>query len=100
MYLWTPFPRSLSRQRELNSPLAGRHSKGTFPRIVSNRKLLKMKPDFIGHILEMKAINRLPQECCHAEIGCEALSLTQQHSQEVRNRTRASKQGMERKSFH
>lgn len=97
IYPWASFLRSLSRQRELNSPLAGRHSKGTFPRIVSNRKLLKMKPDFIGHILERKAINRLPQECCHAEIGREALSLAQQHSQEVRNRT---KQSMERKSFH
>lgn len=86
-YLQAPFLLSLIRQRGLNSPLAGRHSKGTFPRIVSNRELLKMRPDFTGHILEMKAINRFPQECYHAEIGYEAGSLAQQHSQEVRNRT-------------
>lgn len=49
---------SLRRWRELNRPLAGRQSKGTFPRIVSNRTLLKMRLEFIGHILEMETINR------------------------------------------
>lgn len=81
-----PFLLSLSRWRELSSPLAGRYSKGNFPRIVSNRELLKMRTDFTGHILETKTNNRFLQECCHAEIGCKASSLTQQHSQEVRNR--------------
>lgn len=50
-----PSPR---RQRGLSRPLAGRQSKGTFPRIVSNRTLLKMRLDFTGHVLETKTINR------------------------------------------
>lgn len=70
---------SLRRWRGLNRPLAGRQSKGTFPRIVSNRTLLKMRLDFTGHILEMKAINRFLQDCCHTEKGH-----ARQHSQEVR----------------
>lgn len=39
---------SLYRERESNHPPAGRHPKGTFPRIVSNSELLKMRPDFTG----------------------------------------------------
>lgn len=64
--LWAPFLCSLSRHRELNSPLAPRRSEGTFPRIVSNRELLKTRPDFTGHILEMKAVTRpagMPPRC-------------------------------------
>lgn len=70
---------SLRRQRGLDRPLAGRQAKGTFPRIVSNRTLLKMRLDFIGHILEMKAINRLLQDGCHTAKGH-----ARQRSQEVR----------------
>lgn len=92
------FSTCLGRQRESNHPLAGRHSKGTFPRIVSNSELLKMRPDFTGHILEMKTINRFLQASCHAEAGYEPRP--EASTEGGKQNSSASKQGREGKSFH
>lgn len=82
---------SQRRRRGLSRPLAGRQSKGTFPRIVSNRTLLKMRLDFTGHILETKTINRFLQTAAMLE------KATQGSAHRRWKRSRAPKQGRGRK---